>query len=89
LAKYDNISLNSQLIRRIIIRGQLGKKVSKNQFHKDNLGAGGMTQTVEHLPSKCKALSSNPLSTTKNILGVVAHICNSSYGRGGGRRRAV
>jgi hypothetical protein len=27
--------------------------------------AGGMAQEVEHLPSKCKALSSNP-STAKN-----------------------
>jgi hypothetical protein len=27
---------------------------------------GGVTQAVEHLPSKCEALSSNPSTTKKN-----------------------
>jgi hypothetical protein len=28
-------------------------------------GAGGMTQVMEHLPRKCKALSSNPSTNQK------------------------
>jgi hypothetical protein len=29
--------------------------------------AGGVTQAIQHLPSKCEALSSNPRTTKKNF----------------------
>jgi hypothetical protein len=29
------------------------------------MGAGGMTQVVEHLPSKCEALNPNPSTKKK------------------------
>jgi hypothetical protein len=34
-------------------------------FSKINLGAGGVAQVVEYLPSKCEALSSNSNTTKK------------------------
>jgi hypothetical protein len=34
-----------------------------------HVGAGGMTQEIEHLPGKCKALGSNPSTTNKEEKG--------------------
>jgi hypothetical protein len=34
---------------------------------KTDIGAGGMAQSVEHLPSKCEALSSKPNAPKKKI----------------------
>jgi hypothetical protein len=45
--------------RRITVQANLGKK--QDPILKRS---GGMVEMVEHLPSKCKALISNP-STTK------------------------
>jgi hypothetical protein len=39
------------------------KKLKKKERKRER--AGSMAQVVEHLPSKCKALNSNP-RTTKN-----------------------
>jgi hypothetical protein len=44
--------------------------------------AGGMSQVVEHLPSKCKALSSNPQyykRRKKKKKYIAVRHCNSRY----------
>jgi hypothetical protein len=38
-----------------------------------------MTQVVEHLPSKCKALSSNPSITVCVVLYPVSHLQDFPY----------
>jgi hypothetical protein len=46
--------------------GQLGKKKQDPVFKTTRAKtAGGMAQVVEHLPSMCKALSSNPRTAKK------------------------
>jgi hypothetical protein len=44
------------------------------------LGAGRLAQVVEHLPSKCEVLSSNPTTKKEKMswLGPV-HACNPTY----------
>jgi hypothetical protein len=54
--------------RKIVVQASVDKKwnpISKLTRAKN---AGGMTQVVKHLPSKCEAPCSSP-STTKNIRG--------------------
>jgi hypothetical protein len=41
------------------------KMESQIRVKSGNLGAGGVIQVVEHLPSKCEALSSNPSTKKK------------------------
>jgi hypothetical protein len=36
-------------------------------------GLGDMVQEVEHLPNKCKALSSNLSTIKKNVFGIVPY----------------
>jgi hypothetical protein len=49
-------------------------------------GTGDMIQVVEHVPSKCQTLNSNPVLKKKSSPGIVAHPCNPSYLGGRGRR---
>jgi hypothetical protein len=50
------------------------EKEKKNQ-------TGGMAQEIEHLPSKCGALSSNPSATKKKFLHASIQIFHSSFWR--------
>jgi hypothetical protein len=43
----------------------VGGRASLNSSVSYVTRAGGVTQVVEHLPSKCEALSSNPITTKK------------------------
>jgi hypothetical protein len=43
--------------------GQPGQKARPYLQHNRREKAGAMAQAVKHLPSKCKALSSNPSTT--------------------------
>jgi hypothetical protein len=54
-------------IRRIAVQGQSGQIVLESLFQKypTQNRAGRVAQVVEYLPSKCKALSSNPSITKK------------------------
>jgi hypothetical protein len=54
-------------IRRITVQSQPGKVVWKtlSQQYSTRKSAGGVAQVVEHLPSKCEALSSNPILPKK------------------------
>jgi hypothetical protein len=46
--------------------------------------AGGVAREVEHQPTKCEAVSSNPVPTKKRTSGpgAMAHPCNPSYSEG-------
>jgi hypothetical protein len=48
-----------------MVQASLGKKQEPNLQTNRAKGAGVMAQVIEHLPSKCKALCSNPRTTKK------------------------
>jgi hypothetical protein len=52
--------LGNKEIGRIMVQTSLGKKRDPHLQNNQSKRAGGVAQVVEHLPSKCKALSSNP-----------------------------
>jgi hypothetical protein len=51
--------------RRITIQVFLRQKKKVSTYLKNKAKKGWVTQVVEHLPSKCEALSSNPSATKK------------------------
>jgi hypothetical protein len=54
-------------IRRTVVRGQ-PRQIVREPLSRENTSqkvAGGVAQGVEHLPSKCEALSANPCTTKK------------------------
>jgi hypothetical protein len=57
-------------IRRIIVQSQPGEIVHKtlSQKYATPKKAGGVAYVVEHLPSKCEAMSSNPSIIKKQII---------------------
>jgi hypothetical protein len=56
------LATQEEEVRRIVVQSQPGKIVHEtiSQKNPTQKRAGGVTQVVEHLPSKHKALSSNP-----------------------------
>jgi hypothetical protein len=47
-----------------MVRAYLKQTNKQNNFKSPNREAGDVAQAVEYLPRKCKALSSNPSTTT-------------------------
>jgi hypothetical protein len=81
IAGHSGAHLSSQLWpeaynRRIVVQAHLSKKqdlISKITRAKRS---GGMAQVVEHLPSKCETLSSNPSTgKKKKVISVQVIMC--------------
>jgi CRISPR/Cas system-associated protein Cas7 (RAMP superfamily) len=61
-----HLSCTGSINRRIDVQISLGKEVRPCSKNKNKAKrAGGVIKAVEHLLSKCKALSSNPSTTKK------------------------
>jgi hypothetical protein len=73
---------------------QLKDSLGKSWWHPISKAswAESVVQVVESLPSKNKALRSNPSATknpkktNQNKPDMIVHVCNPSYSGGGGRR---
>jgi hypothetical protein len=50
-----------------VIKGQPKPKDLRFYLKNKATRTGGMIQVIEHLPSKCRTLSSNPSTTKKKI----------------------
>jgi hypothetical protein len=57
--------MSGSVIRRIVGQASPGKMLRFISKIIRAKWAGGMSQVVEHLPTKCEALSSNPNTTKK------------------------
>jgi hypothetical protein len=57
-----SLTIKEMQIKTILIPSHL----SENSYYQENKTAGGITLTVQYLPSKYEALSSNPSTTKKN-----------------------
>jgi hypothetical protein len=71
-------------IRRITVQGQPEQIVCKilSQKCPKQKRAGGVAQVVEHLPSRCEVLNSNPKDCQKKkkaSSGMMVSVCTPSY----------